>query len=208
MTSALREQGKAAIRAREVERARSIYEELVVLAEEVGDPWNGAVALNNLGDLALYAGEWERTIELCGRSSEVRFGLGDRWGGALALSNVATAQIRFGDLDAGARSLAKAFEESLAVDARMVVHGCLGNAVILAGAKDDPRTAAILLGALQRASNELDVRVEGFEEDLMQEIGAAARTQLGDDEFERALAYGGELELNDAAGFALASTGG
>src|SRR5262249_5116743 len=146
MTAALRERGKAAIAAREIERARSLHEELAALAEEVGDDWNGAIALNNLGDLALYDGDWARTIDLCGLSSEIRFALGDRWGGALALSNVATAQIKSGDLDGATRSIGRALEESLAVDGRMVVQACIGIASLLASARHDQRRVAVLLG--------------------------------------------------------------
>jgi hypothetical protein len=58
-----------------------------------GDPWNGAIALNNLGDIALYDGQWAEVIELCGRERELRLRLDDRWGAAWALLKVAQAQL-------------------------------------------------------------------------------------------------------------------
>ena len=67
----------------------AIYTELAELAERIGDRWNGAIALNNLGDTASQSGDWERAVELCGRSSVLRRELGDEWGMALALCNVA-----------------------------------------------------------------------------------------------------------------------
>ena len=70
-----------------------------MVADEVGDPWNGAIALNNLGDLALNDGDWTRAIELCGRSAELRRGLGNIWGAALCLCNVASRSAKPGLLD-------------------------------------------------------------------------------------------------------------
>src|SRR5262249_10257112 len=146
IASALRERGKVAIRAGERERTRAILEELLEVAEEVGDAWNGAIALNNLGDLALDDGDWARAIELCGRSSEIRRGLGDLWGAALCLGNVALAQRETGQLDDAARSLHQALEDSLAVNATMVVLYCFSTGALLAADQDRPQEAAMLLG--------------------------------------------------------------
>ena len=95
-------------------RERSISE-LAVHAERIGDSWNGAIALNNLGDLALQAGDWATAVALCNRSSEIRTELGDRWGSALALANVAVAKLQLGELEDAAETLRRALCESLAV---------------------------------------------------------------------------------------------
>jgi tetratricopeptide (TPR) repeat protein len=80
-TSALRELGKVAIALGDRERARAWYVELVRLAEEVGDPWNGAIALNNLGDRPLRpkprtASAHGRPLGCCPGAPEHRIGAG------------------------------------------------------------------------------------------------------------------------------------
>ncbi|HEU0336469.1 MAG TPA: adenylate/guanylate cyclase domain-containing protein, partial [Gaiellaceae bacterium] len=195
--SALRERGKAAIAGGEQDRARAIYEELVRLAEEVGDPWNGAIALNNLGDLALYDGDWERTIELCGRSSGLRRGIGDRWGAALALVNVATAQLCAGRPQDAARSLRQALSESTDVGATMVVTSALQVSAGVAVAIGRERDAARLLGAFGRSLDELGSRLEQFERDQLERTEALLVERLGQSAFDAELEAGRALSLDE-----------
>jgi predicted ATPase/class 3 adenylate cyclase len=206
IASALRERGKAALLAGERERCRGIYEELAEFAEEVGDAWNGAVALNNLGDLALYDGDWTRAIELCGRSSEIRRGLGNLWGAALCLANVASAQREAGQLDAAARSLHQALEDSLAVGAKTVVHACFGVGASLAEDQERPQEAATLLGAHHQLREELDLTLDDYESALLEAVEGNVRAVLGDEEFARAFQHGRSLRIEDAAALALALT--
>ena len=102
-------------------RQAAIYTELAELAERIGDRWNGAIALNNLGDTANQSGDWERAVELCGRSSVLRRELGDEWGMALALCNVAFAELRLGRLSSAASNLRVALDTSMKIDAKTVV---------------------------------------------------------------------------------------
>jgi len=199
ITSALRERGKAAAEAGDLERARALYEELAEVANEVGDAWNGAVALNNLGDLALYDGDWSRAIELCRRSAEIRRDLGNIWGAALCLCNVALAQRQAGLLDDAARSLHQALEDSLAVDARMVVLACFELGVLLATDRERPREAASLLGASAQLHDELETALDDFEDDLLEQAERDTRALLGDEDFDRASEHGRSLLLEDAA---------
>jgi predicted ATPase len=207
IASALRERAKAATMAGERTRARAIYEELSELAEEDSDlAWLGAIALNNLGSLALNDGDWARAIELCGRSSEIRRGLGNLWGAALCLVNVALAQREAGLLDDAARSLHQALEDSLAVDARMVVLGCFEVAPMLAADWKRPQEAATLLGASAQLREELDTAVEDYEHDLLERVEGETRALLGDQDFAQAFEHGRSLLLEDAAALALSLT--
>ncbi len=206
ITSALRERAKAATEAGDKERARAIYEELSEVAVQVGDAWNGAIALNNLGDLALYDGDWARAIELCRRSAEIRRDLGNVWGAALCLCNVTLAQRQAGLLDDAARSLHQALEDSLAVDARMVVLACFELGALLATDREMPREAASLLGASAQLRDELETAVDDFEHDLLERAERDTRALLGDKDFARAFDHGRSLLTDDAAALVFAVT--
>jgi predicted ATPase len=206
IASALRERGKAASHAGDRERCRAINEELSEFAEEIGDVFNGAIALNNLGDDALIDGDWARAIELCGRSSEIRRGLGNLWGAALCLCNVALAQRETGRLHDAARSLRQALEDSLAVDATMVVLGCFDVAAMIAADRERPHEAAGLLGASAQLQEELDVTLEDFERSLLERVERDTRALLGDEGFVQAFEHGRSLPIEDAAALALALT--
>jgi predicted ATPase/class 3 adenylate cyclase len=205
VADALRERGKVAMRRRDLERARAMYEELAAAANRVGDAWNGAIALNNLGDLALNSGEWERVIVLCGQSSEIRRDLGDRWGSALALGNVAQAEIQLGRFEDASRSLRTALHDSLEVGANMVVAGCLDVAARLASARGRAAEAARLLGASDRAYEELGTVREAFEEDQSDAASATSQSVLGERAFASEFEQGRAMSLEEAAEFARAS---
>ena len=145
LANALRERGKAASAAGEHARATVLYKELAELAERIGDRWNGAIALNNLGDVALRSADWEPVIELCGRSSTLRRELGDEWGAALALSNVAVAEIQLGRLASAAANVRVALQTSMKVGADTVISQSLDAAFLLAvalGRRATPRTCS------------------------------------------------------------------
>ena len=186
--------------------ARNYGTASVEFAQKVGDAWNGAVALNNLGDLALYDGDWARAIELCQQSSDIRRGLGNRWGAALSLCNVALAQRELGLLDDAARSVREALEDSLAVDAMTVVLACFEIGALLAADRGRPREAAVLLGAHDQLREELETTDPDYERSLLEGLQAKCHALLGDEEFARAFEHGRSLILEDAAALVVAVT--
>jgi predicted ATPase/class 3 adenylate cyclase len=204
---ALLECAQAAIAAGDSERGRAIYEELSELSDDDADlAWVSAIALNNLGDLALYDGDWARVIDFCGRSSAIRRGIGNLWGAALGLVNVAIAQREAGLLDDAAHSAHQALEDSLAVDARNVVLACFSAVAALAGDRERPQEAAMLLGAHDQLREELDTALDDFEHALVEAAGRKTRALLGDHDFALAFDHGRSLLIEDAAALALALT--
>jgi predicted ATPase len=205
LANALRERGKAASAGGNHEVARDIYTELVAHAERIGDAWNGAIGLNNLGDVALQVGDWERAVELCGRSSELRTSLGDRWGSALARGNVALAEIHLGRLADAGRSVHAALEDSLAVNGTMVISACLDCCCALASALGLQPEAARLIGAAERLWEELGVVVrESFEAALFTSTKGSVRAALGEAAFATELERGRGLTLDEAAALVFA----
>jgi hypothetical protein len=173
------------------------------VANRVGDDWNGAIALNNLGDLALNSGDWERVVELCGQSSEIRRGIGDRWGAALARTKVAQAEIQLGRLEHASRSVGAALEDSLAVGADMVFAAGLDTAAMLTSALGRASETARLLGAAERLREELGSVRESFEQGQHESATASARATLGAEAFASEFEEGRTMSLEEAAEFAL-----
>jgi hypothetical protein len=154
----------------------------------------------------VYDGDWARAIELCGRSAEIRRDLGNLWGAALCLCNVALAQRQAGLLQDASRSVHQALEDSLAVDARMVVLPCFEMGALLATDLERPQEAAILLGASAQLREELDTADDDFEHDLLDRAGRDTSALLGDEDFAQAFEHGRSLLIKDAAPLAIALT--
>jgi predicted ATPase/class 3 adenylate cyclase len=191
---ALRERGKAADHA----TAAAIYGELATLAERIGDRWNGAIALNNLGDLALQAGDWGRAVELCTRSRDIRTELGDRWGSALSLANVASARLQMGEVEGAAATLERALRESLAAGATTVVSMCIDTAVLIAAARREYHDVAVLIGAADRTQEELGSARGHFEQALFSQSLEESRAALGEETFAAEVERGATLSVEDA----------
>jgi tetratricopeptide (TPR) repeat protein len=204
MVDALRERGKAASSADDYEAARLLYTELAERAEQIGDRWNAAIALNNLGDVALQLGDWEQVIELCGRSSVLRRELGDEWGTALALGNVALAELELSRLSEAAETIHAGLELSMKVDARLLIVVCLGNGAALCARRGSMREAARLVGASSRLEKELGsewAELDGLWEQTLESV----RASLGA-ETEAEIQRGWELSLDEAVTLVFAET--
>ena len=164
----------------------------------MGDPWNGAIALNNLGDLALYDGDWAMAIELCGRSHELRLSLDDRWGAALALLNVASAQLALGRLGDAGRSIRTALQENVDIGSTMGISNGLDVAALLAASARGWTEAAVLLGASARLADELGTRRDRYEADERLRAERETRAALGEANFTAAHQRGYGLSREDA----------
>jgi predicted ATPase len=205
LANALRERGKVASARRELDLSAAIHTELEEVARRAGDPWNGAIALNNLGDLALTKHAWHDAVDLCGRASEIRRSIGDVWGSALATLNVAQAQLELGQTDAAAASTRTALADADASGATTIVALAFDVATVLAAARGRLADAARLHGAATHVHEELGDRVEGQHElEMIRRAVASVRTALGDEGFERGAAEGAGLTREDA--IALADT--
>ncbi len=84
----------------DLESARTLYEQSLVLREELGDLAGAAAVLSNLGVVAEYSGDLEAARSFHEQALEARTTIGDRW--AIAVSNtnlgmIAVLQQRFGE---------------------------------------------------------------------------------------------------------------
>ena len=201
---ALREVGKVAMALGETERGRAIFEELAQLAEEVGDSWSGAIALNNLGNLALYDGDWANVIALCGRSHELRLRLDDRSGAALSLLNVALAQLALGRLADAGRSIRTALQENIDIGSTMGTGDAIAVTTLLAASAREWKEAAVLLGASARLADELGAVRDSYEAEELGRAERETRAALGEPAFTAAQQLGHGLSREEAIARAVA----
>ena len=88
----------------ELDQARALYEESLVLARAGDDVWFLSVATNNLGAFHSEQGEYELAAELFEESLAIGEVLGDRERRGRELNNLGSMRSRLGDTD-GAREL-------------------------------------------------------------------------------------------------------
>jgi hypothetical protein len=109
------------------------------------------------------------------------------------------AQRELGLLDDAARSLGQALDDSLAVDARLAILGCLQVGAVLAADRNRPEAAAALLGAASQLGEDLEVASDPFEGGRLETVRTSTLALLGEERFARAQERGRSLLNEDAA---------
>jgi predicted ATPase len=99
LAHALLMRGMCALSARDLARARPMFERCIELYREIGDLWYEAVAVSWLGDLAVYENDGERARILHERSMELAKAQGDPWCRIPALMPMGQQAVVDGDLE-------------------------------------------------------------------------------------------------------------
>jgi tetratricopeptide (TPR) repeat protein len=203
--------------------ARSLYEESLNLARELGDKAGVAISLNNLGLVAYLQGDHTSARSLYEESLALKRELGDKRGVAISLSNLGLAALEQGDYT----SASSRFEESLTLRRELgdkwgialSLAGLGGVAVALGSAGNSRNAQGSTTGAIGESGEiEMGVRLLGVVEALLGSIGAvleaedrlpyeravaSARALLGAGEFERLRALGHAMTMEQAIEYAL-----
>jgi tetratricopeptide (TPR) repeat protein len=88
--------------------ARSLLEESISLHKELGDKFNLAIRINNLGNVALMQGDYSGARSMHAKALALRQDLGDKWGVAVCLVGIGGAAVAEGDVERGTRLLGAA----------------------------------------------------------------------------------------------------
>jgi predicted ATPase len=99
LAHALLMRGMCALSARDLVRARTMFERCIELYREIGDLWYEAVSVSWLGDLAAYEDDGERARVLHERSMELAEAQGDPWCRIPALMSMGQQAVVDGDLE-------------------------------------------------------------------------------------------------------------
>src|SRR5439155_20098940 len=88
--------------------SRAMFEEIISANRELGDRFNLAILLNNLGNVALMQGDHAGARSRHEEALTLRRELGDKWGIAICLVGLGGAAVLAGDSERGTRVLAAA----------------------------------------------------------------------------------------------------
>jgi predicted ATPase len=183
--------------------ARDLLDQSLALQREAGNEGELATVLSNIGILAIHDEEWEYAAGLYQQSLELFARAGDTLGMARAMLNLSDVRLHTRELDE-ARSLLeqslKMFEQlGMRWDIAYVIEN-LGGVAAYAGR---PADAARLIGAADRAREELGTPLPEGEKVAYNRYVAAAKEALGDEGFRAAWAEGRDMTLEEAADYAL-----
>jgi tetratricopeptide (TPR) repeat protein len=185
--------------------AAELFNEELAIARELGGLRLGA-ALLNLGYMHLSQGENAAAVGVLEEAVDVLDGV-DVGAHAIALHNLGLARLAEGRAEEATRlfrrSLEGASNEGIAIGIHNLLLG-LGAAAAREGQRE---RAASLVGAFDRVGEEIGWALEPYEARLREETLADLRQQLGEGAFERALAEGAAMTLDEAVAYALHDNG-
>jgi len=195
--------GTLALHERDFDRAASLYRESLALQREMGDRWGAAASLGGLGMAAFHQGDAEKALTLCEEALALLREVGDRWSCGSSLTDLGLIALEQGDVEKAAAR----FRESLELWRDLGDEG--SNAWNLEGLAEvarlhgQPERAARLLGAAEALREKRGLPAPPNYRPYCERWVAAARAQLGHNEFESAWAEGCAMTAEQAMALAL-----
>ena len=190
-------------------RGAALWEESLALAREVGDALRISLALCLLGYAALLQGDHERATELCEETLAFVHDLGSAGVEVIpeTLVNLGLAALGQDHHERAAASFKEALTVSHEVGRKPTVINTLEGMASLAGALGEATRAAHLWGAAEAARGVTGIALPPGDRALHEPYLAAARSRLGEEAWEEALAEGRAMALEEAAEYALSKEG-
>ena len=200
--------GTTALHLADLDRAEALCVEARALWREVGDERGVAVSLNSSAILARNRGDHERARAHYDESLAIFRKLGDTWGQGLVLNNLARVARDVEDWDQVAALTGEALALFQQLGDRRGVSWVLSNLTVVAGRRGCWEQAARLHGAAEALREAIGASALGLSPAEMtahQAAVTAARTRLGDEAFEAAIADGRATPTEEVTSTALAS---
>jgi DNA-binding CsgD family transcriptional regulator len=187
-------------------RAATLWEENLALAREVGDDHLIGISLTSLGHVALLQRDFERAKSRCEEALALAHELGSA-GVEIAppnLINLGLASVGLGEHERAMGSFEEALVKSEDMGRTPQVIETVEGMASLAGAMGNAARAAHLWGAAEAARAVTGIGVFTPDELALHEPHlASARTELGEAAWEKALAEGRAMSLEEASQYAL-----
>jgi DNA-binding CsgD family transcriptional regulator/tetratricopeptide (TPR) repeat protein len=187
-------------------RGAALWEECLALAREAGDPHRVGAALCNMGYATLLQGDYERAMKLCEETLAFAHELGSAGEGLRpeALVNLGLAVLGQGEHGRAVASFEEALVISQDAGVKPSIINTLEGMASLSGALGEDSRAAHLWGAAQAAREATRIALAPGDRALHEPYLAAARSRLGEEVWNGALAEGHTMSLDRAAEYALA----
>jgi predicted ATPase len=185
------------------DEAERLLEESIGLLRRFGDERTASYPLTELGFTLLQqgrAGEAQALLEESLRSAERR---GSREDIATDLTNLAECRVHQGDLPGAEALYHRVIEASGEFGLGYLGPNAVDGLAILAAIRGMPARAARLFGASEAGLSSMGATLESSLIEQRALTLASAREALGDDEFERLLAEGRAMPLDEAIAYAL-----
>jgi predicted ATPase/DNA-binding XRE family transcriptional regulator len=170
------------------------YQDGLVIARQVGDPFLIGLLLENAGHVHFRRGDLDRTVVCSEEALAVLADAGDRYLSGVALATLAWTDHHRGDSASAARRFDEALTFALELRDPWFVGNALAGLADLALTGGDPIQAGRLLGAAEAQRLQADRPTLPYPTEH-DRIAAAIQSALGDPAFATVLAIGRSLSL-------------
>jgi tetratricopeptide (TPR) repeat protein len=185
----------------DLDKARPLYEEALMLARTIDDAWFLSVATNNLGTLHSSEGGYARAAELFEESLAIGEELGDLDRRARQLSNLGSVKYDLGDKDAALDLYRRALAAAVEIGTVMIQCQSLSGIAICEAEAGNVVDAARLVGRRDALISRLGVAEEGHEE--RERTVATVAAAVGPGRLSAELAIGAALSPEETLALAL-----
>jgi DNA-binding CsgD family transcriptional regulator len=186
-------------------RGEALWEESLASIQEVGDTFQVGATLSNLGYTALIQGNYERAMVRCEEALALAYELGSAGVEIIpeTLVNSGLVALLQGDYDRGRMSFEEALVMGQNAGRKATVINSLEAMASLAGVLGEPTRSARLWGAAEAAREATAIVLPPGERTLHEPYLISARTRLGERKWEKTLAEGRTMTLEEASEYAL-----
>jgi len=186
-------------------RGEALLEESLASVQEVGDTFLVGATLSNLGYTALMQGNYERAMMRCEEALALAYELGSAGVEIIpeTLVNSGLVALLQGDYDRGRMSFEEALVMGRNAGRKATVINSLEAMASLAGVLGEQTRSARLWGAAEAAREATAIVLPPGERTLHEPYLISARTRLGERKWEKTLAEGRTMTLEEASEYAL-----
>ncbi len=183
---------------RDIAAAGSLTEQSLSLLQEIDNPWARAYPLVLLGQLRLRQGEQAQAHALFEESRSSFKEVGDQGGTAEALIGLASVAAMQGDFTAAYRLYQESFLILQRIQYKELIPSCLEALATVTAEQGEPVQATQMWGAAEALHEVIGTPIPPVYRPGYQQAVAAARSQLGEEDFATAWVQGRSMSPEQA----------
>jgi tetratricopeptide (TPR) repeat protein len=193
-------EGWIALRQLRLDRAARFLDESITTAKRLGDELAVVIALPLRGTVSLLQNDLSQAWTYLREAERISEGLPGR---GLIITRTALGQLALlqGDIAAASRHFRTALEDGVQSGGRFLICDSLEGLALVAAAREDPRSAARLVAAVDVARASIGQRRPADSEHRVEAILSQLRSELGHAEFDLVWRTGKKMSLDEAIAF-------